>query len=109
MRVMVSPFSCLGVIASIWKPTVPSLLIRNIDKTLHARLKERAATHRRSPEEEARELLRWAVALQPRDENIVDVARRLFGPKHGFDLVIPPRGSAPERLPPDLTKLDGHA
>jgi plasmid stability protein len=88
---------------------VPSLLIRNIDKTLHARLKERAAVHRRSLEEEARELLRSAVARQPREENIVDIARRLFGPKHGFDLVIPPRGSAPERPPPDFTKRDGHS
>jgi plasmid stability protein len=85
---------------------MPSLLIRNIDKTLHARLKERAAAHRRSLELEARELLRLAVARQPPEESIVDVARRLFGPKHGFDLVIPPRGSAPERPLPDFTKLD---
>jgi plasmid stability protein len=32
-----------------------SLLIRNVDPVLHARLKARAAEHRRSLEEEARE------------------------------------------------------
>jgi plasmid stability protein len=41
-----------------------SLLIRNVDPALHARLKQRAAAHRRPFEEEARELLRAAVARQ---------------------------------------------
>ena len=41
-----------------------SLLIRHVDDALHARLKERAAAHHRSLEEEARELLRTAVARQ---------------------------------------------
>src|SRR5580692_4764747 len=30
-------------------------------------------------------------------EHIVDIARRLFGPEHGIELEIPPRGAAPER------------
>jgi len=85
---------------------VPSLLIRNVDATLHARLKERAAAHHRSLEEEARELLRAATARQTREENVVDLARRLFGPKHGTDLAIPPRGSAPQRPPPDVSDPD---
>jgi len=85
--------------------TVASLLIRNVDTALHARLKEHAAAHHRSLEEEARELLRTAVARQatsPR-ENIVDIARRFFGPEHGVVLDIPPRGSAPKSPPPDFS------
>jgi hypothetical protein len=34
----------------------------------------------------------------------VDLALRLFGPKHGVELDIPPRGSAPERPPPDFSQ-----
>jgi plasmid stability protein len=82
-----------------------SLLIRNVNEALHTRLKARAAEHRRSLEEEARELLRAGVARQeaaPR-ENLVDIARRLFGREHGADLDIPPRGGAPHRPPPDFT------
>jgi plasmid stability protein len=85
---------------------VPSLLIRNVDATLHARLKERAAAHRHSLEEEVRDLLRAATARQTLGENVVDLARRLFGPKHGVDLPIPPRGKAPERPPPDFSDGD---
>lgn len=85
---------------------MPSLLIRNVDRSLHTRLKRRAAAHHRSLEEEVRELLRLAVVSQPREEHIVDISRRLFGPKHGVDLDIPPRGSAPERPPPDFSDFD---
>ena len=87
---------------------MPSLLIRNVDAALHTRLKEHAAAHHHSLEEEARELLRTAVARQataPR-ENIVDLARRFFGPEHGVDLDIPPRGSAPRSPPPDFSGPD---
>jgi plasmid stability protein len=83
---------------------VPSILIRNVDAALHARLKQRAAKHRHSLEEEVRDLLRKAVARQPDEEHIVDLALRLFGPKHGFDLDIPPRDSEPERPPPDFSE-----
>jgi plasmid stability protein len=84
---------------------VPSVLIRNVDDALHMRLKASAAAHRRTLEEEARELLRIAVARQeaPRRESLTAVARRLFGPEHGVDLDIPPRGSAPSRVPPDFS------
>lgn len=84
---------------------MPSLLIRNVDPALHANLKASAAEHRRSLEEEARELLRRALARQDAqsDENIVDIARRLFGPEHGFELVIPRRGSEVGRPVPDFS------
>jgi plasmid stability protein len=82
-----------------------SVLIRHVDDVLHARLKASAAAHRRSLEEEARELLRAAVARQdaPPRENLVTLARRLFGPDCGADLDIPPRGAAPGRSPPDFS------
>lgn len=82
-----------------------SVLIRNVDETLHTRLKERASAHHRSLEEEARELLRTAVARQeaPARENLATLSRRLFGPDSGADLNIPPRGSAPKSIPPDFS------
>lgn len=81
-----------------------SLLIRNVDKALHSRLRARAAEHRRSLEEEARELLRTALARQETEarDNIVDIAQRLFGPEHGAELDTPPRGRAPETPPPEF-------
>lgn len=86
-----------------------SVLIRNVDEALHQRLKASAASHRRSLEEEARELLRAAVARQqaPSRESLVDLAQRLFGCEHGADLDVPRRGSAPERPPPDFGDADG--
>ena len=82
---------------------MPSLLIGNVDPALHARRKERAAAHHRSLEEEARDLLRAATVRQPREENVVDLARHLFGPKQGTDLVIPSRANAPQCPPPDFS------
>ncbi len=81
-----------------------SVLIRNVDEALHRRLKERAASHRRSLEEEARELLRVGVAsrVAPGRENLADIAGRLFGAAHGAELELPQRGSAPVRAPTDL-------
>jgi plasmid stability protein len=84
---------------------VASVLIRHVDEALHTRLKASAETHRRSLEEEARELLRAAVARQeaPPRENLVSLARRLFGPVGGIDLDIPRRGAAPASAPPDFS------
>src|SRR5437667_3614325 len=83
-----------------------SLLIRNVDEALHLRLKARAAEHRRSLEEEARELLRAVVAWQEASarENLVDITRRLFDPEHGTDLDIPLRGASPTSPPPDFIR-----
>jgi len=82
-----------------------SVLIRNVDDALHTRLKASAAAHRRSLEEEVRELLRAAVARQeaPPRENLVTLARRLFGSEHGAEIDIPPRGAAPRSSPPDFS------
>ena len=86
-----------------------SLLIRNVDPALHARLKQRATAHRRSLEEEARELLRSAVArpLPPEpDLSLADLALTFFGPEHGVELEIPPRDAAQDRPPPDFSGPD---
>jgi plasmid stability protein len=87
---------------------VASLLIRDVDAVLHTRLKASAAAHRRSLEEEARELLRTAVARQeaPPKESLVGLAKRLFGREHGVELDIPPRGMAPRSVPPDFSGTD---
>jgi antitoxin FitA len=87
---------------------VATLLIRNVDDDLHARLKARAAAHRRSLEEEARTLLRAGLARTETEtprEDLVSLARRLFGPLGGVDLDLPPRDSALERPPPDFSDL----
>lgn len=85
-----------------------SLLIRDVDAELHRRLKASAASHQRSLEEEARELLRMAMARQeaPTRENLVALSRRLFGAEHGVDLDIPPRGAAPGRIPPEFSAAE---
>lgn len=83
-----------------------SVLIRNVDDALHGRLKEAAARHHRSLEEEVRELLRVAVARQEEplaQESLADIAERLFGPGLGADLDIPPRDAAQDRSPPDFS------
>lgn len=87
---------------------MPSLLIRHVDDDLRARLKARATAHRRSLEEEARELLRAGVARDemPPRESLGALAQRLFGSTHGADLALPPRGAAPPSDPPDFTALD---
>jgi plasmid stability protein len=82
-----------------------SVLVRNVDDVLHARLKAQAAAHRRSLEEEVRELLRTAVARKeaPAREGLVALSRRLFGTDHGVDLDLPARGTAPPKAPPDFS------
>jgi plasmid stability protein len=95
---------CYQLLAELCRnETVPSLLIRNVDASLHSRLKQRAAAHHRSLEEEVRALLRVAITRQPQEENIVDLAKRLFGPKQGIDLPIPSRREELERPVPDFS------
>lgn len=83
-----------------------SLLIRNVDDTLHAQLRARARAHHRSLEEEARETLRAAIAREasaPGPASLAQIAARFFGPTHGLDLDLPRRGADPQRPPPDFS------
>jgi plasmid stability protein len=89
-------------------PVTSSLLIPNVDPALRARLKERAKRNRRSMSEEAREMLRGALAQdQDKDagkpETLYQIANRIFGEDGGFDLDIPPRSEDIERPPPDFS------
>lgn len=84
---------------------MPDLLIRDLDAPLHRRLKARARAHGRSLALEAREILRAAIAREesaPASENLVAIATRLFGPRHGVELELPSRSADIERPPPDF-------
>ncbi len=85
---------------------MPSLLLRNLNKTLHARIKQRARINHRSMDAEAQEMLRHADAqdnaAKP-TETLYDIAWRIFGPAGGIELDLPPRGSLPSREPPDFS------
>jgi len=69
-----------------------SMTIRDIDESLKARLRVRAAKHGRSMEDEARDILRAALSAQPsRTRTVVDSIRARIEPLGGVDLEIPPR------------------
>lgn len=81
------------------------LLIKDMSDDLRRKLEARAKLHARTIDAEALALLEAATETAPRPvgENIMAVARRLFGPANGFELDLPPRESAPERRPPDFS------
>jgi antitoxin FitA len=83
-----------------------TLVIRNIETSLHARLKSVAAAHGRSMEEEARQVLRAALApAVTADRNgFGDAMRALFEPLGGVDMPEIERG--PVREPPDFSAPD---
>ncbi|AYM66114.1 plasmid stabilization protein [Agrobacterium fabrum] len=69
-----------------------SMTIRNIDDALKQRLRVRAATHGRSMEDEARDILRVALATSERPaRNLVETVRARLAPIGGVDLEIPVR------------------
>jgi antitoxin FitA len=76
-----------------------SITIRNLDEQTKARLRVRAAHHKRSMEDEARNILRSALAEQvstPR--NLADAIRARFQALGGLELRLPAR--EPMRDPP---------
>jgi plasmid stability protein len=76
-----------------------SITIRNLDEQTKARLRVRAAHHKRSMEDEARNILRAVLAQQagaPR--NLADAIRARFEPLGGVELRLPAR--EPMREPP---------
>ena len=76
-----------------------SITIRKLDERTKARLRVRAAHHQRSMEEEARNILRAALAEDPATpRNLADAIRRRFRPLGGIDLRLPAR--EPMREPP---------
>jgi antitoxin FitA len=64
-----------------------SITIRNLDERLKRKLRVRAAERNRSMEEEARDILRRALAEEPNLRgNLADAIRELIEPLGGADL-----------------------
>jgi plasmid stability protein len=74
-----------------------TMTIRNIDEILKSRLRIRAATHGRSMEDEARDILRAALSESPARTSLLASIRSRV-PKGGFELEIAPREPAPEPI-----------
>ena len=79
-----------------------SITIRNLDEAVKRKLRLRAAQRNRSMEDEARDILRTALAQEPAQAaNLADAIRRRVEPFGGFELSLPARGAM--REPPDFT------
>lgn len=69
-----------------------TMTIRNIDDQLKTRLRVQAAMHGRSMEEEARDILRAALSVEPvRSASLVSAIRARVEPFGGIDLDLPER------------------
>ena len=69
-----------------------SITVRNLDYELKRRLRIRAAENGRSMEQEAREILRVALAVETGPtRNLGTAIHELFAPYGGVELDIPPR------------------
>ena len=78
-----------------------SITIRKLEDSLKRKLRVRAAQRNHSMEDEARDILRAALAKErPQTWHLVDVIRRRVKAVGGVELSIPPRG--PAREPPDF-------
>lgn len=75
-------------VAYLRKGLMGNLSIRKLDEETLTRLRTRAASRGVSMEEEARRILREAVAAPDR---LGDLAVRMFGPTNGVDLELPDR------------------
>ena len=79
-----------------------SITIRNLDESVNRKLRLRAAHRNRSMEDEARDILRTALAQEPLPTgNLADAIRRRIEPLGGVELSVPPRGPMSE--PPDFS------
>ncbi len=78
-----------------------SITVRNLEDSVKARLRMRAAERGHSMEEEARIILRDAVRPRTEPENLAQAIRARFAPLGGVELQLPPRD--PIREPPDFT------
>lgn len=77
-------------------------MVRRLDPDTKARLRVRAAHRGRSMEEEAREILRAALAHEKTDQgDLAKSIRARFAPLGGVDLPVAPR--EPMRRPPRFT------
>lgn len=65
-----------------------NLSVRKLDDNTYERLRIRASQHGVSMEEEARRILKRAIAAP---ERIGDLFLKYFGPTNGVELELPPR------------------
>jgi antitoxin FitA len=77
-----------------------SITIRNLDDSVKRRLRIRAAEHGRSMEEEARDILRHAVAGVAGPTDLGQTIHARFAAVGGVELELPLRG--PMREPPSM-------
>lgn len=77
-----------------------SITIRNLSDDLKRRLRIQAAEHGHSMEEEAREILRVALAQRNATVNLAHKIRERFEPFGGIELEIPQRDQM--RDPPEF-------
>ena len=77
---------------------MPDISIRKLESETVALLRERAAHHGVSMEEEVRRILRATVATQ---QPVSQIASELFGPDHGVELKLP---AHPAHAPVDFAK-----
>lgn len=78
-----------------------SITIRNLEDSLKARLRVRAAKNGRSMEEEARQILKAGLRAKPsRSEDLHEAIRRYIEPLGGIELTPLPR--EPMRTPPEF-------
>jgi plasmid stability protein len=76
---------------------MPSITIRNLDEQTKSLLRIRAAHHKRSMEEEARNILRAALAEEAsKPVNLAETIRNRFEPLGGIELALPSRKPMPE-------------
>lgn len=69
-----------------------SITIRRLEESIKKRLRLRAAQHGTSMEDEARRILRAALADQEtKGPNLARAIRRRFEPLGGIELELPPR------------------
>ena len=84
-----------------------TMTIRNLDDNLKTLLRLRAARHGQSMEEEARSILRAALAGRVEDDSgasLYAAIRARVEPLGGVDLELPPREL--QRDPPDFGESD---
>jgi plasmid stability protein len=75
------------------------MTIRNIDEQLKSRLRVQAAHHGRSMEDEARDILRAALATQEGGrQSLIESIRSRMAPLGGVDLELPAREAISNRV-----------
>jgi len=80
-----------------------ALIIRRLDDKTKARLRVRAAHHGRSMEQEAREILRSALAsVRPAKADLAQAIHERFAAFGGVELELPKRD--PLRQPPEFSQ-----